>query len=105
MSKEELSRQQKAEAYIKGLEMTLRELQERLHDQVDGLTTKQLRRALKASVNYITTRSDDTDAQALKKDEQEFIGGMFAAVETGVQYAIHVIGELQSEQNKEQENE
>lgn len=98
MSKE-LTREEKSQAYIKGLKMTLNELQSRLHDQADGLSTKQLRRALKASVNYITTRTDDTDAKALPESEREFLGGMFAAIETSVQYAINVIGELQYKQD------
>lgn len=99
MSKE-LTREEKSQAYIKGLEMTLGDLQPRLHDQIDGLSTKQLRRALKASVNYITTRTDDTDAKALPESEREFLGGMFAAIETSVQYAINVIGELQHKQQE-----
>ncbi len=87
-----------AENYIKGLEMTLNELQPKLDAQVDGLSTKQLRRALKATISYVTTREDDRDASALKPEENEFIGGLFAAIESGVQYSIHIIGEMQRQQ-------
>ncbi len=92
------TKQEVGENYIKGLELTLKELKPKLDDQVDGLSTKQLRRALKATISYVTTREDDRDAGALKPEENEFIGGLFAAYETSVQYAIHIIGQLQKQQ-------
>lgn len=97
-----ISRDEQVKNIVKGLETTLTELKPRLHDQVDGLTTKQLRRALKASINYITTKADDTDAAALGEAEKEFLGGMFAAVETGVQYSLHIISEIQREEIQKQ---
>ena len=91
----ELTREQRVENIVKGLETTLTDLQPKLHDQVDGLSTKQLRRALKATINYITTKTDDTAAGSLSEAECEFLGGMFASVETGVQYSLHIISEIQ----------
>lgn len=101
----ELTRDEQVKNLVKGLETTLTELKSKLHDQVDGLTTKQLRRALKASINYITTKQDDTDATALVEEEKEFIGGMFAAIESGVQYSLHIISELQREAIQKQNDE
>lgn len=91
----ELTREEQVNNIVKGLETTLTELQPKLHEQVDGLSTKQLRRALKASINYITTKQDDTKAESLVEAEREFLGGMFAAIESGVQYSLHIISEIQ----------
>lgn len=98
------TKQEVGENYIKGLEMTLNELQPKLDEQVDGLSTKQLRRALKATISYVTTRDDERDSGALKPEENEFIGGLFAAYETSVQYAIHIIGQLQKQQQDAEES-
>jgi len=98
----ELTREEQVHNIVKGLETTLTELQPKLHDQVDGLSTKQLRRALKATINYVTTKKDDTEATALAEAEKQFIGGMFAAVESGIQYSLHVISEIQREEIQKQ---
>jgi len=89
---------------VLGLERTLGELGPKLADQVDGLTTKQLRRALKATINYVATKTDQTDAAALKQEEQKFIGGMFALVESGVNYSLHILAELQKERESQGES-
>lgn len=98
----EISRDEQVKNIVKGLETTLTELKPRLTEQVDGMTTKQLRRALKASINFITTKTDDTDVNALGESEKEFLGGIFAAVEARVHYSLHIISEIQREEIQKQ---
>jgi len=82
---------------IKGLEMTLDDLRPRLYDTVDGLTTKQLRRSLKAAINFIATREDDTNIEALLEGEKMFIGSLFSLIETSANYRVHILAKIQKE--------
>lgn len=103
MSSEEMQKIQ-AEHIIEGLELSLQRLGPELLDQVDGMTQKQLRRALKSTIKYIYMKEDDTDLTAVSKREQKFIGGMISIVETGVQYSLHIISQLQKEKMKKENN-
>ena len=85
---------------MKGLELSVTQLQAKLDDQVDGLSTKELRRALKAVVNYPAT---PTNLTAANKREQEVIAGLFSLHQMQVQLEIQVIGELQKERESENE--
>jgi len=93
----ELTREEQVDNIIRGLETTLTELQPKLYDQVDGLSTKQLRRALKASINYITAMEDDTKAESLVETERQFLGGMFAAIQSAKEYHLNIISKLSQE--------
>lgn len=89
-----------AENIVEGVERVLNELGNKLPDQIDAMSPKQLRRALKATVNYIYKKDPDIDLKALAQREQEFLGGMFNLVEAGASYTMHILGELQKEQDE-----
>ena len=93
------------EQVVQGLETTLGELGPALLGQVDGLTQKQLKRALKAVVNYIYRKEDDTQVSGISDREKRFLGGMFALVETGVQYSLHILSQLEKERQLSQKGE
>ena len=97
-NKEEL-----AENIYRGLEMTVEELQRTLPNDVDGLSTKQLRRALKAVIAYPMVPEDL--ASAMSEREQRFSAGMLALRQAGVQLEIKAIGELQREYDLKQQEE
>lgn len=100
--KPKISRQE----VVKGLENTLESLQPELLKRVDDMSTKQLRRLLKAVVNFICTAQDDTDTGALGQLEQKTMGAMILAIETSRQYYLHILKELQEEQeNAKKETE
>lgn len=98
LTKEEV--EQMSKDIVRGLERTLGDLGPKLVDQVDNLSTKQLRRALKASINFIYKADDKIDESALKQEELRFIGEMFALIETGKQYTLNIIAELQKEREE-----
>jgi hypothetical protein len=87
------------ENIVEGVERTLNELGTKLPDQIDAMSPKQLRRALKATVNYIYKKDPDVDLKTMAKREQDFLGGMFSLVEAGASYTMHILGELQREQD------
>lgn len=97
------------ENVIRGIETTLQELPPRLFDNIDNMSTKQLRRALRGTINYLATKTDDTEMEALKPVEQQFIGSMHMLAEMSIQYSIHILREHYKEQaekeQQEQENE
>jgi len=87
---------------VEGIERTLKTLGEQLPEQVDAMTSKQLRRALNATINYIYKKDPEVDLKALSEREQKFLGSMFSLVEAGASYTMHVLGELQQEYDKKQ---
>jgi hypothetical protein len=100
--KEEEKVSKLAENIYRGLELTVEELQSTLPDEVDGLSAKQLRRALKAVINYPDL---DDEGSKLTEREQRFLASMFALHTSKVQLEIKVIGELQREYDKKQQEE
>ncbi len=89
-----------AENILEGVERTLQDLGSKLPEQVDAMSSKQLRRALKATINYIYKKDPDVDLKALAEREQKFLGSMFTLVEAGASYTMHILGELQREQDE-----
>jgi hypothetical protein len=87
------------ENIVEGVERTLNELGTKLPNQIDAMSPKQLRRALKATVNYIYKKDPDVDLTSMAKREQDFLGGMFSLVEAGASYTMHILGELQRDQD------
>ena len=83
-----------------GLETTVYELQRTLPEEVDGLSTKQLRRALKNVIAY--PEIDTEDANKLTDREKRFNAAMMALRQAGVQLEIKAIGELQREHDLKQ---
>lgn len=90
------------EDIFKGLELTVKELQSKLPDEVDAMSTKQLRRALKAVILYPNV--DDSVTGNMTPREQKFMASMLALHQAGVQLEIKVIGELQEEYDQKQKN-
>ncbi len=86
------------EDVVRGLETTLEELEPVLKDQIDGMSTKQLRRALDAAITFIAKAKDERDMGALGHQEQRFIGGLITLIESSRQYYLHIIGQIQKEQ-------
>jgi len=84
----------------RGLELTVTELQNKLPDAVDGLSTKQLRRALKAVILYPEVPEDL--AASMSDREQRFSASMLALHQAGVQLEIRAIGQLQREHDMKQ---
>jgi len=82
----------------KGLEYTVVELQGKLPDEVDNLSTKQLRRALKAVIMYPDI--PDEVADAMSESEKKFNASMLALHQAGVQLEIRAIGQLQREHDR-----
>ena len=52
MKKEDLTAEEIYDNMLKGLEIGIKDLQGKLTEKVDGLSQKQLRRCLKALINY-----------------------------------------------------
>jgi hypothetical protein len=90
---------------VENIERVLSQLGESLPEQVDGLSQKQLRRALKATINYVYKKEDDTVTDSLSDREKKFIGGMITLVEAGTQYSMHIISELHQQQLEQQAKE
>lgn len=86
-----------------GLERTVTELQSNLPDEVDAMTTKQLRRALKAVIGYPDV--DEAEVKKMAPREQKFTASMMALHQASVQLEIKVIGELQREHDRKQQQE
>ena len=87
-----------AKDIYRGLEYTVNELQQILPSEVDGLSTKQLRRALKAIILY--PELPDEMADSMAEREQKFNAQMMALRQAGVQLEIRAIGELQREHDR-----
>ena len=103
MSKDQEQIKIEAEHAIQGLEMSLEKLGSEMVEQVDGLSSKQLRRALKASVEYIYKRKVETSkADSLTDREKKFIGGLAAIIDMGFVYQQHILKEIQEEQANQQ---
>lgn len=94
-----------AGSIVEGIERTLNELGSTMPDQVDALSQKQLRRALKATINYIYKKDPELQIDDLGAREQKFLGSMFSLVEAGAGYTMHILGELQQEQDKKRREE
>ena len=82
----------------KGLEFTVTDLQSKLPEEVDGLSTKQLRRALKAVILYPEVPDELADAMAER--EKKFSASMLALHQASVQLEIRAIGQLQAEHDR-----
>jgi len=91
-----------AEKIVEGLEITLNQFGDVLPEQVDGLTPKQQRRALKAVIGYLHKKDPNVDLKALTEREQKFLGGLFNLAEAAVQYSIYALGEAQKEYDEKQ---
>ena len=100
--KEEEKVSELADNIYRGLELTVNDLQSKLPDEVDGLSAKQLRRALKAVINYPEI---DGDGNKLTEREQRFLASMFALHTSKVQLEIRVIGQLQKEYDLKQQEQ
>jgi len=86
---------------IQGLEMSLEKLGSDMLDQVDGLTTKQLRKALKASIEYIYSRQvTSVPEDSLSEREKKLLGGLAAIIDMGFVYQQHVLKQIQQEGEK-----
>lgn len=81
---------------MQGLEITITEMQDRLRDQVDGLSTKQLRRALLAHINY----PDTPEIDDLTLREQKFLSGLILLHQNRVPYEIQILADIQKEQEQ-----
>lgn len=92
------------EALKVGLETTLHRLGSTLPEDIDGASTKGLRRALKTLVEYMYTRQPSLDFNSLTKREARFIGELITLHETATQYTIQTIAEIQKEQQTQEEN-
>lgn len=101
MSKDQEQIKIEAEHAIQGLEMSLEKLGSEMLDEVDGLSTKQMRRALKASVEYIYKRKVETSkADSLSDREKRFMGSLAAIIDMGFVYQQHILKEIQEEQQE-----
>lgn len=85
----------------RGLEISIVKLQDGLNNRIDGLTQKQLRRALKAIVNF---PEPQVDLDALTQSERETIGELYTLHQSQVQLEIQVLGQLQKEQQEKEKN-
>lgn len=105
MSKDQEQIKIEAEHAMQGLEMSLEKLGSEMLDEVDGLSTKQLRRALKASVEYIYKRKVETSkADSLSDREKRFMGSLGAIIDMGFVYQQHILKEIQQERALQGEN-
>lgn len=85
---------------LEGLEVGIRDLQGRLGEQVDSLSQKQLRRCLKAIINYPEAEQD-----VKSEREAKFVTGLYTLHMQQVQLEIQAIGQLQEEYEKQMEKE
>lgn len=99
-AKEELTAEQVYENMLQGLEIGIQDLQGRLTEEVDGLSQKQLRRCLKALINYPEAEHDGKSERELK-----FVTGLYTLHQMQVQLEIQAIGQLQEEMDKLKEKE
>ena len=100
MDKENLTAEEIYDNMLQGLEIGIKDLQGRLSEQVDGLTQKQLRRCLKAVINYPEAQQD-----VKTEREAKFVTGMYTLHMQQVQLEIQAIGQLQEEFDKKKEQE
>jgi len=98
---EEVKVSELASNIYRGLETTILELQKKLPSDVDGMSTKQLRRALKAVINY--PEVEEESAKVMTEREQKFVASMFALHQASVQLEIKAIGEMQREYDLKQQ--
>jgi hypothetical protein len=88
-----------ADNIVLGLERTLEDLGEKLPLEVDGMSAKQLRRAMKALIGYTATRADISDIKTLTERERKFLAGLMALQESSINYTIHILGQVQQAQD------
>ena len=94
-----------ADNIVLGLERTLEELGEELLGKVDGFSTKQLRKVLKAHINFTSTKDHKYEhspsySEQDKERVLKFLAGLDALHEASVQYAIYILGQVQKEQDE-----
>lgn len=87
----------RVEDVIRGLETTLEELYPVLMEQIDDMSTKQLRRAFKSTLTFIAQAKDETEVGGLGQKEQMYLGGLITLVEVSRQYYLHIIKQIQQE--------
>ena len=80
-----------------GLEMTLEKIGDETYESIDGLTTKQMRRALKATVEYLYKRKISVDEKSLSDREKLLLGSIGALVEMGFAYQQYVFKQIEQE--------
>ena len=85
---------------LEGLEIGIKDLQGRLTEQVDGLSQKQLRRCLKALINYPQEELGHNSER-----ETKFVTALYTLHQMQVQLEIQAIGQLQEEYDKKKEQE
>ena len=100
MKKEDLTAEEIYDNMLKGLEIGIKDLQGKLTEKVDGLSQKQLRRCLKALINY-----PETEHEGKSEREIKFITGLYTLHMQQVQLEIQAIGQLQEELDKKKEQE
>ncbi len=84
-----------------GLEVTVKELQDTLPDEVDNFSANQLRRALKGVIKYQDFTKEEL--MGMTEREQKFSAAMMALHQATVQLEIKVIGELQKDFDMKQQ--
>jgi hypothetical protein len=87
-----------AERMYDGLEKTVQDLQASLPLVVDELSSKQLRRALKAVISYPEIETEN--ARSMSEKEQKFNAGLIALHQASVHLEIRVLGQLQQEHDR-----
>lgn len=96
---------------IAGLKITLRETQGNLIQGIDDMSTKQLRRALEATVNILAYDESeaDRDLTALSQTENKYLGNLVTLIKTNQAYHVYQVGEMQKErltaENSDKESE
>ena len=99
-AKEELTPEKVYQNMLEGLEVGIKDLQGRLTEQTDGLSQKQLRRCLKALINY-----PESELGHNSERETKFVTGLYTLHQMQVQLEIQAIGQLQEEYDKRKEQE
>jgi CII-binding regulator of phage lambda lysogenization HflD len=99
-AKKNLTAEEVYENMLQGLEIGILDLQGKLTEEVDGLTQKQLRRCLKAIINYPEAEQD-----VKTEREAKFVTALYTLHQQQVQLEIQAIGQLQEELDKQREKE
>ena len=86
---------ERAEDLVNGLATTLETLGPKLTTDVDGLSTKQLRRVLKQTIAFITRLEDATKESDLGDREKQFLGEMIAIIEASKNFYVHFMAKQQ----------
>lgn len=86
------------ETVLKGLEMNVVNLQKKLKQDAEALTSKQIKRVIQAIIDY----PEEPKLSDKTEREQKFIAGMFSLHESQVLLELNVIDNMRKEAVKKQ---